>query len=276
MTYTTMLVHLDLETPHANLLDATMDLATRFGARVIGVGVCQPLQRVYVDGYVPPEVVEQDRLDKDNELRCAGEQFHSRACAHGISHEWRANVTIDALGDHVAKQARVADLVIMKRTVHRSTLDMTGGTNIGDVIMRAGRPVLIVPPAVTRIELGHMVVGWKDTREARRAIVDALPLLRSAGKVTVVTIAPKDEWELAQEGLLDVTNWLRSHRVSANSKAVMEGGNDAETLTGFLREEKADLLVAGAYGHNRLREWIFGGVTNDLLLSSELCVLLSH
>jgi nucleotide-binding universal stress UspA family protein len=120
-------------------------------------------------------------------------------------------------------------------------------------------------------------VGWKDTRESRRAIVDALPLLQKAKDVTVVEIVEDDDGRSdANRHVADVTAWLARHQVTAGHRVPTVRGNAAEQLTNQANELGAGIIVAGAYGHTRLREWIFGGVTNDLIHQARHCSLLSH
>jgi nucleotide-binding universal stress UspA family protein len=120
------------------------------------------------------------------------------------------------------------------------------------------------------------MVGWKDTRESRRATLDALPFLKRAAHVTVVEIAGEDNLPAARSHLRDVIAWLRCHGVEAEPIAAPSSGNDATQLIAIARDQGATITVAGAYGHSRLREWALGGVTRDLLLSPDRCSLLSH
>jgi nucleotide-binding universal stress UspA family protein len=142
--------------------------------------------------------------------------------------------------------------------------------------MRAGRPVLIVPAGAKTIDLEDVVVGWRDRRETRCAVADALPLLRLAERVTVVEIEADAELTEARARLDDVVAWLGRHGVAAKALAAPASGVDVVMLEATAREQHAGLLVAGAYGHSRLLEWVFGGVTCDLLLHPGLCTLLSH
>src|SRR5690606_4116934 len=104
-----------------------------------------------------------------------------------------------------------------------------------------------------------IVVAWKDTREARRAVADAIPLLAAADEVTVVTVAAEnDPW--ISDGLSDVIAFLAAHRVKARSELI-ESRDEYTDLLKFADYSNADLVVSGAYGHTRLREWAFGGVT---------------
>lgn len=116
-------------------------------------------------------------------------------------------------------------------------------------------------------------IFWKSTSGAA---VDALPLFKKAGHVLVVEIAAEEDLAEARARLKDVAGWLRRHGVSAETLASSSHGEDSAQLRAMAREHAADVVVAGAYGHSRLREWALGGVTRDLLLRTERCSLLSH
>jgi nucleotide-binding universal stress UspA family protein len=107
-------------------------------------------------------------------------------------------------------------------------------------------------------------------------VADALPLLKLAGRVTVIEIAPEADRVAARERLDDVAGWLERHGVTAQTFVTPSTGSDSQTLQDIATEERSDLLVAGAYGHSRLREWLLGGVTRDLLQHAPHCTLVSH
>ena len=275
MSYATLMVNLDFGHSNAALLQAAGDLAERFQASVIGVAARQPLQPVYGEGFVSGEVAEQDRAQLEQEARDAEAQFRKALHKRAQSLEWRSTEVFAPLADHLAREARGADLVLTGAS-SGALFDVPRGLNTGDLVMRAGRPVLIVPASATGLRLDRVVIGWKETRETRRATADALPLLRKASYVAVVEIAAEAELAGARTHLADVLGWLRRHGVTAESIAARSNGNDASRLLAIAQEQRAEILVAGAYGHSRLREWVLGGVTRDLLLRGDLCTLVSH
>jgi nucleotide-binding universal stress UspA family protein len=276
MTYATLMVHLELGRPNTGLLKIVGDLAAKFQASVVGITACQPLQLSYGDGYVSGDVVEQDQAEIQKEVADAEMEYRSALPAHAGKLMWRSNVTMEPLSDYVAREARSADLVITSVDTGASLFDTTKHMNVSDLVMRVGRPVMIVPAAADVLKLDRVVVAWKDTREARRAVLDAVPLLKAATSVTVVEIAPQDGLAAPPRGLEDVVAWLERHGVTAQPLAVAAAGEDADQLARFVQEHQTDLMVAGAYGHSRLREWVLGGVTRDLLMSAGCCSLVSH
>jgi nucleotide-binding universal stress UspA family protein len=276
VTYKTFMVHTEPGRSNANLLLATADFAERFDASVMGVALCQPMRIVYSEGYVPGELIQQDREQREKELAEAEAEFNDALRTRVRSLDWRSAVTDEPLSDYLAREARGADLLITGVDKNVSVFDRSRHLNIGDLVMQAGRPVLVVPATVARFRFDRVLVGWKDTRETRRAITDALPILEKADDVRIVEIAAPDDLDMVRERLADVVAWLGRHGVTAESTALASIGDDAHRLQSFVEEHKADLIVAGAYGHSRVREWVLGGVTRDLLLRAECCALVSH
>ena len=276
MTYATLMVHLGLGSSNAGRLRVAGDLADRYGAGVVGISAAQPMQIVYADSYISGEMIEDDVKVKEKEIAAAEAEFRSAFQKRTNKLEWRSIVTIDPLSDFIASEARSADVVITGIDHNKSVFDSSRHVELGDLVMRIGRPVLVVPETATQIGFDSILVGWKDTRETRRAVADALPLLKKATFVTVVEIAPENERVQARRHLDQVVEWLKRHGVTAESIVAVSAGNDSKHLAEIGREQNADLMVAGAYGHNRLREWMLGGVTRDLLTRPEGCSFLSH
>jgi nucleotide-binding universal stress UspA family protein len=276
MTYKTLLVHLDLNGDNEGLLKITGDLAMRFDAKVIGIVAAQPIQPLYDEGFAAADIATQHRDEVEKEIAACRTQFRQALEPRVKQVEWRSTVTIDPLADYIAVEARCADLIITGKDIGGSLTDNSRRVNIGDLAIKAGRPVLIVPQGITALPLQHVFVAWKDTREARRAVVDALPLLEAAGHTGILEITSEDEYDDAKVRVRDVGRWLETHGVSATPRAVGTKSIEMGYLHAELLSLKCDLLVAGAYGHNRLGEWMFGGVTQNVLLDPDFCVLLSH
>ena len=275
MTYGTLMVHLELGRSNAGLLQIAGDLAERFHASVIGIAACQPMQIVYGDGFISGDIYEQDRQELDKEMKAAEAEFRSALQTRAATLEWRSTVMFTLLSDYLAREARSADLVITG-IASGDLFDSSRSVNTGDLVMRAGRPVLVVPAAAGKVRIDRVVVGWKDTREARRAVSDALPLLKGASHVAVVEIAVEEGLAAARTQIEDVAGWLNRHGIKAECLTSPSTGDDATALYAMAQDQGADVIVAGAYGHSRLREWALGGVTRDLLLRANWCSLLSH
>lgn len=276
MTYKTLMIHLQLRQSNEGVLSIAADLADRFQAGVIGIAACQPVQIVQGDVYVSGDLVDQDRKEILKEIRHAEAAFHKALGPRVDLREWRSAVTLASLPGYLADEARSADLIITGLDRDTSLFDMSRHVDIGDLVMQVGRPVLIVPTTAHALKAERIVVGWKDTRESRRAILDALPLLRRAAQVALVEIADAADLAAARARLADVAAWLKRHGVVAELVASPSTGDDAARLNAIVRDQDAGLVVIGAYGHSRLREWAFGGVTRELLLHTDRCLLVSH
>lgn len=279
MTYTSLLVHAESECTSSDArVELAAGLASRFEALLIGVaaGATSPPP---VDAWGGVAVVgdllqaEEEQLRED--LRTAEERFRAVTGAHGIAVEWRA--ALDMPADVVAREARSADLIIVGRDRARLRAGIYRSADPGDVLMKAGRPVLVVPPGANRLMADTIIVAWKDAREARRAVRDALPFLKKAESVHVIEIADEADLEAAGLRVDQVAAFLERHRVKAQAEArTQREPSDADELILVAEQHGADLIVAGGFGHARFREWAFGGVTNDLLGHCPKCCLLSH
>jgi nucleotide-binding universal stress UspA family protein len=190
--------------------------------------------------------------------------------------EWRES-TADAV-EAVALQARYADLVV----IGQQNPDSPGGVDKffqRNLPLAAGRPVLVVPYAFDRKPVGKRVmVAWNASREAARAVTDALPLLERASQVQVVAFRPEKGRDAhGDEPGADIAHYLARHGVKvAVSRYDAPDVDVGNQLLSRAFDFSADLIVMGAWGHSRLREMVLGGVTRTLLESMTVPVLMSH
>jgi nucleotide-binding universal stress UspA family protein len=269
VSYRSILVNVDIDAFPTSIVKLAIDLARKFDARLIGVSAAD----------VSPPVVSPDGTVFDGELLLAereaierrlGElqlEFH-RLVGGSAEIKWRG-----AVGNptrFVAEQARAADLVVTSAHRHNGLRS----ADTASVTLGAGRPVLVAADNAEHLLAKTVLVAWKDTREARRAVADALPLLVTANEVVVATIDAAADTAV-QSSLDDVLTFLKHHKIAARGE-VITGPQDAELLLDFARSTRADLIVSGAYGHSRLREWAFGGVTRTLLDRSDIHRLMSY
>ena len=273
-SYASLMVSVGLDPAAANRIELSAALADRWKARLIGVAAAQLYVPVYGGKHptVHAELIKDEQQLMSKAFEEAEALFRKTAISCGGG-EWRS--AVGAPVEYLAGQARAADLVVVGRRGPEDTWDHRLGISPGDLLMELGRPMLIVPPHVDRLAASRVVVAWKSTREARRAVWDSLPLLRAAEKVFVVVVG--EESSEGEDGAADVAAFLTRHGVA--SAAVLRAGFEvrvAHTLQRTAEQEGADLIVAGAYGHSRLREWAFGGVTRDLLNGTSLCCLMSR
>jgi nucleotide-binding universal stress UspA family protein len=248
-------------------------LSDKFNAMLIGISAAAFRPPMEVEGVAVQGVTELDIKETSAKLAGQGHWFRGIASAPHRKLEWRP--VFDFPVNALAREARSADLVVIGRQAGPgdpySTLDP------GEAILRMGRPTLVVPEGVSSLRTQNVVIGWKDTREARRAVRDALPLLNDAKRVIIVEICGTGEEDDVRTRLDDVANYLTRHRIPIGGRVILHReGSAATQLLRLAQDENADLLVTGAYGHSRLGEWVFGGMTRDLLASSPICCLMSH
>jgi nucleotide-binding universal stress UspA family protein len=168
--------------------------------------------------------------------------------------------------------ARPADLLIIGRP---SDDEIAPSDVLESALINSGRPLLIPPSAPMAALPDTVVVAWKATPEAARAVIAAMPFLSIAKQIVIMTVA-EDETTLEEEGATRLMTNLRWHGFSVSVRRLEPGAQGAaETLLAAAREQAA-LLVMGGYGHSRLREWIFGGFTQRVLRAAEIPVLIAH
>ena len=278
MSYETLMVQLELGRSNAAPLGVARDLARRMGAVVSGVAAAQPIQTaVAAEGFYGGDLVLEDTKAIEAEAKTAENEFRAAMNGDVEGRDWTMAVTRFPLSERVAGAAANADLMVAG--IAQNGEDDAGATrrvDIGDLVMRSGRPLLAVPLTVQHFGFRCAVVAWKDTREARRALTDALPLLRNMDRVVLVEVTSAAEQGPVQTGLAKMVAWLGRHGIEASSRVVLAAGHDSDRLIAVAEEEGADLIVAGAYGHSRFREWVMGGVTRSLLHKGGRCLLLSH
>ena len=276
MTYATLMVHLTLGQPNTSVLRVAADLADRFEAGVIGIAACRPMEILYSDGcYVSGDLIAEDQERVQKDLEDAEVAFRTAVDRPGRFTEWRSAVLPTALSDYIEGEARSCDLLVTG-LISDATVDRSRRVTAGDLVMQLGRPVFVVPVGATGLALDRVLIAWIDTPETRRATLNALPLLKRAGRVRLVEIAAEDDQAAARKRLEDVAFWLGRHGIEADTDARVTRGDDVGHLDEISRDFRADVIVAGAYGHSRSREWALGGVTRDLLLRAERCSLISH
>jgi nucleotide-binding universal stress UspA family protein len=277
MSFATLMVHVDVEPKSDARIRLAAQLADRFASTLIGISACvlppYPAEGAY---FVTREFVEREHQDILAALKRTEAAFRTAVGEEGPKLkwlEWRS--AIDLPETFIVSEARSADLVIVGRAP--SPMDICRGLDPGAAVLRVGRPMLVVPPGIDTLKAERIVIGWKDSREARRALQDSLPLLHEAKSVAIVEVCEDGMEALARQHVEDVARYLARHRISVGSVTARVAKHGiADHLIDVARVEGADLIVTGAYGHSRLGEWIFGGVTRELLASSPVCCLMSN
>jgi nucleotide-binding universal stress UspA family protein len=281
MSYKDLLVVLDAGAPARGRIDVAAALAERFAAHLAGLYPLPIPQRPRELGYFDPAMLDPFFAEARERARDAADEVRERfehiTKLRGVTAEWR--LIPEGPEADPAVHARYVDLTILGQ------LDPDRGeAEIIDrrpeqVALASGHPVLVVPYAGPFENVGRrVVVGWSATREAARAVNDAMPLLMAADVVNVLTIdaheAPRGHGALPGA---DISLHLARHGVKATIEQTVSGDlSVGDTLLSRAADLGADLLVMGAYGHSRLRELLLGGATRTLLRSMTLPVLMSH
>lgn len=262
MSYRSILVNLDVDGPNVAVVKAASALAQRWSARL--VGFCAADIALPVTGpegaTLAAEVWQQMRDDDEERFRDRRREFEA-VVAGAVETGWRAAPERPTYA--LVQAARIADIVVTQATGGAAAKNTARRVDTGSAVLQLGRPLLVVGSDTAHRMGRKIVIAWKDTREARRAVSDAMPMLRAADDVIVATVAPAiDQW--ARESMADMVSFLARHGVTARSETV-ESSREAESLLELIDRYDADLVVSGAYGHSRLREWAFGGMTRSLL-----------
>ena len=275
MTYATAMVSLALDQPNEALLEVTGQLAAQFSAKVIGVAAAMFSPPMYfLDGTASQQLIDEGEAAIRKQL--AGLESRFRAAMHGCARdvEWRQAMEVPAR--HIAREARAADLVLVGGD-RNAVSDPFAVAGPSDLVLQTGRPLLVVPAGVNWLDMRSALVAWKDCPEARRAVADALPLLAKAEEVTVAGIAEEEGSEVAvRRRTEDVVGWLSRHGIVARAQVPARCGNAVQQLERIAADTGAGLVVAGAYGRSRFREWVLGGVTQHLVGQTARCALLSR
>ena len=271
MSYAALMVYVEPDEAPEGRVRLAAGLADKFGAMLIGLSARSIAPPILANGLMMPAAPDINALQR--QLADRGSWFGRIADSDRRKTEWRSALEPRKPDGH----ARGAQC--------RSCCDRSSqrvGKQIRPARPRRGDSGWVVPPLscpreVSSLSLEHVVIGWKDAREARRAVQDALPLLQQAVRVTIFEACGPGEEKNALARLDDVVRYLALHRINGGPMVmVQKEGSGAAQLLALAKKERADLLVIGAYGHTRLGEWIFGGITRELLATSPICCLMSH
>jgi nucleotide-binding universal stress UspA family protein len=254
-------------------------IAARFQAHLTGL-CSNPIPEYGLAFAGAPSFVAADTvIQLEEQVRTEADLLLSRLkdrfARIGVPNEVR---NIVELASDVAKlatsEARWADLFVASAP-YRNSSSFVGNRIFEAVLFGAGHCIYVVPPkGKVRRDLRNVIVAWQDTRESARGVAEALPFLRASTHTRIVTVdAEGDRGEAA----IDIAGHLDRHGVNVEITAVEAGEKTvAEVLIDEAHKMSADLIVMGAYGHSRFREWILGGATREMLETSNVPVLIAH
>lgn len=274
MSFKDLLVVMDASGSSLDAARCTVDLALESEAHVTAMYLEHDPLLGFAETQLPADLLQQHQETLARLESRARTGFEESCRAAGIGAEWRAGPA--ARLSTVLLGARYADLVTMSAD-RSGAADLIAHRYADSVIMAAGRPVLLFPRSY-RWDRGfqRVMVAWESSREAARAVHDAMPLLEKASEVVIMEIADRDEAD-AGSAASDMARHLARHGVATElARAVSSGIGVGEQILSASVDCAADLLVAGAYGHSRLREYALGGVTRHLLTHLTIPMLVSH
>lgn len=278
MDYRRLLVHVDDATDAARLSLAA-GLARTFDAELAGTYLVPTRELTPFTSAMLPDTVVEHRLRDSGDAQAAAEARFREAAA---SAQWPRCTWTAPAGraiDAGILHARYADLCVLGQPQEDAPHAGFARDLVHGVLMNAGRPALLVPHSNAAHTVGQTVlVAWKEARESARAVADALPFLKRAREVIVMSIAPPDEAD-ERERLADadIAAWLARHGVTARVRhEVAEDIEAGAFLLSRVADAGVDLLVMGAYSRPRLSEMVLGGVTRTMLESMTVPVLMSH
>ncbi|MEM1197845.1 MAG: universal stress protein [Pseudomonadota bacterium] len=279
MPIRTILATLNTVDRAEQLIRIGCELAAKHDAHLIGLYVI-PGPRYYATPAATHAAVDinaEQRNYYESNADKVHEMFEEHVRKEGVRGEWRLlqsqNPSVSGLTTAHGMQA---DLIIAGQTPTEG-FDSFEPEFVENVLMDAGRPMLVVPHEGDFSNIGtHALVAWNASAEAARAVADAVPLLKQAEKATVVWVNA-DEYEGGNLPGSELGHMLSRHDVNVTTAALSTGKWDiGDALLTKANDIGADLVVSGAYGHSRLREYLFGGVTRYLLDKMTVPVLMAH
>jgi nucleotide-binding universal stress UspA family protein len=254
-----------------------ISIAEVFGAHVAGVAFSyEPIIPPTVMGTIPASLIESQRAENDKAASDATAAFDEAARRAGVSAESRVlSASLAGAAERFGAIARRFDLSV----VGQSDPDQAAPEEliIESSLFSSGRPVVVVPYIQkTSLKLDRVLVCWDASRNAARAIADAMPLLARAKTIQVVIVASE---RLKSDEIpgADIGQHLARHGLDVDVKRIVATDTDvANTILSHAADSSADFIVMGGYGHSRIREFILGGATRGILSSMTIPTLMSH
>jgi nucleotide-binding universal stress UspA family protein len=262
------------------LLEFTADLAKQEEAHVIGLYVI-PASAVFpaTGGYVLPEVFDSFTKYFEDQLPRAKAKFEAFMASTGVTWQWmQTRSAAPAISDAVSFVGRLADIVVLSE-IDRKEREGVELDLIQNVVLSVGRPVIVLPRQVATVpSFTRVLCAFNGSREATRAVHDALPILVRAEAVQLLWVDPLLDRDLASlVPSTELAESLKRHGVKVTTDTISaNGANPVEALLARAQHLGAGLIVMGAYGHSRLREFVLGGATREALTSLTIPLLLSH
>ncbi|MGI9407609.1 MAG: universal stress protein [Hyphomicrobiaceae bacterium] len=283
MTYKTILAYLPTPEAASTIVDAALPLAKDHQAHLVGLHLkayVEPFEQYgTIAAEIPPEVYRQRQDDINRHAEAVRKSFDARMSNTGLSVEWREEECLrSGFPSVIVQHGNLADLIVTVPPKPVSSFDpWTNAAAL--VVMEAGRPVLLIPESGRFRTVGkRAIVAWNETRESARAAFDSVPLLKESENVQILSIDTGsmryEKAPLPGEGL---ALCLARHDITCNVQPLtVQNVNVGEEILGRADYDGVDLVIMGCFGHSRMREYIFGGVTEHVMTHMSVPVLMSH
>jgi nucleotide-binding universal stress UspA family protein len=278
MSYKTLLVHLDTSNRVQARLEIALRLARRFDAHLTGLfATFVPDPREFRVMAGSTTWFDAHRKLREEQRGAIERIFHAELLRAGVKGDW---IGTSLHGEEsVVSHSRYADLIIVGQSDPDDPETFIADRFPETVVLTSGRPVLVVPYAGRHEAVGSRVlVAWNGSREAARAVHDAMPILTHAERVTVVRVNVPGSPAPVREPGTDITLTLARHGANVDVVEITSDRDETcgDALLSLAADEGYDLLVMGAYGHARWKEQVVGGVTRTMFDSATRPVLMSH
>jgi nucleotide-binding universal stress UspA family protein len=278
MSYKDILVHVDATAASRTRLQLALTLVRRFDARLLGLHV---IPEPDVPPYFKPSVVGRIAAIYAKNAKVAADLaqalFRKETKDAGADTAWEC--VAGDMDEMIAERARFADLLMLGQFDTENPRTISAFLLPAKVVFGAAAPILVIPNSGSFSDVGrHALIAWDGSREAARAIRDAMPLLQAAKRVSVLALDPRRQDHIhGGANAPELVAHLDRHGVAAEATEI---ASEAHGVTTTLLEHAtrlgADLLVMGAYGHSRIWEFIVGGTTQELLERTTIPVLMSR
>ena len=276
MSLKTILVHLANDEEHVTRLKVALKLAREQQAKVSAIFFANPVgmpPAIAGRGASAAFLAEATRVARERAAELEAE-FSDACTRDNVEFSW---MVIE--GDHVqllSEHAHAADIIIASQPAVEHFEDRFRVRLQEELVMNTGLPVMVVPKGFDPDrKIGkNVLVAWKSTREAVRAVRDNLPILKAAEKVVILTVGADMADALSE---LEVLRHLRRHGIEADAQSIEEaGGGTGATILDFAAAHGSDVLIMGGFGHSHWREVLLGGVTQHMLFNATIPVIMSH
>ena len=271
-----------------DVLDTALVVANRFGARIKGIHVTPSVEDLlpygadYISAKLKKSIIGETQKRNKEEARIIKQRFQAFCKQHNVSHgKSRGEAKVSAIwheesGDTVevlVRHGRLCDVIATFRPGREKDrlLMSPAGEKLEALMMRAGRPILMVPPNWSAHTVKNAAIAWNESMEASRALAMTMPWLKQMGQVTIVVARKR------KRSLPDLRDYLALHGVESKVKFLPANMNSAgEAILKCCKEEGVEFLVVGGFSHARSRQLVFGGVTKYLLVNSSVITVMAH